>query len=541
LILSFILFLINVRAQSWEWATGIPGTNVTTGDEGISAATDQQGSIFVTGYFSSPTITFGTYTLTNQGFTDIYIAKYDANGNVLWAKGIGGTDYEQGLSVTTDKNGDVYLTGFFSSAALVFSTYTLTTTAPASGYLAKYNSSGALQWVKKIGGAGYDFSQSVTSDEANNVYLTGRMSSSSMTIGTYTLINSGGANIFIAKFDSNGNVKWATRAGGTSTDLSYSIANKNNVLYITGNSDSPQLIFQQDTVINNNGNPVCFIAKYDTSGNSIWAKAMAGTSTGNCVSADSLNNVIITGDFNSTYLILGTDTLYNDGPSGTNDIFIAKYNSTGNVSWAKSMGGSANWDIGWSVATDKSSNIYFMAGFTSPSIILNSDTIYSPNGAPDPMFLVKYDPLGNILCYSTLASGGDDISGLATDNFGNVFFCGDYEYVNPFVVGNYTLTPGAQNAESILVAKFNCDLTGIPELSNQLSVKVYPNPANDILNLEYPVCDCTVKITDVLSNTITEEQISNKISINSLPNGIYFLAISDKTGQQSIKRIIVNH
>lgn len=110
LILFITIFRIaNAQTPSFRWAKSAGGTN---NDEGNSIATDDDGNVFVTGRFQSPSITFGSTTLIKVGAYDFYIAKYDANGNVLWAQSAGGTNDDAGQSIATDVNGNVIVTGY---------------------------------------------------------------------------------------------------------------------------------------------------------------------------------------------------------------------------------------------------------------------------------------------------------------------------------------------------------------------------------------------------------------------------------------------
>src|ERR1041385_4184161 len=107
----FFLFLLPVfsfaQVSNWVWAKSGAG-NLT--DEGYAVCTDNSGNSYITGFFESPTITFGTFTLTNNGVSDMFIAKYDQNGNVLWAKSAGGSSPERGYAVATDDSGNVFVT-----------------------------------------------------------------------------------------------------------------------------------------------------------------------------------------------------------------------------------------------------------------------------------------------------------------------------------------------------------------------------------------------------------------------------------------------
>jgi hypothetical protein len=125
--LAFFSLSFNINAQNpaWIWAKRAGGTNF---DYGYSVCNDASGNVFVTGTFSSQNITFGSYTLTKTGAgysTDIFLVKYDSQGNVLWAKSAGGTSDDSGESVCVDTNGNVFVTGYFKSSTITFGSYIL--------------------------------------------------------------------------------------------------------------------------------------------------------------------------------------------------------------------------------------------------------------------------------------------------------------------------------------------------------------------------------------------------------------------------------
>src|SRR5438034_11536727 len=107
-------FSLNVFSQAPNWAWAKSGGSISN-DYSNATCTDANGNVYVTGTFQGSTITFGSYTLHNvaTGSLDIFIVKYDANGNVLWAKSGGGTGYDYAYGICADVNGNVYITGYF--------------------------------------------------------------------------------------------------------------------------------------------------------------------------------------------------------------------------------------------------------------------------------------------------------------------------------------------------------------------------------------------------------------------------------------------
>ncbi len=449
-IICILFFLINrvtvSYAQTWLWAKSESGPG---GGEGYSVATDTFGNVFLTG--------------ENRGF---FLTKYDASGNVLWAKSELGNMGGVGYSAATDAFGNVYVTGYFGFASTItFGTITLSNIGLIDIFLVKYDASGNVLWAKSVGGGNVDEGLGVATDTFGNVFLTGFFYSPTITFGITTLINTSanGFDVFLTKYDASGNVLWAKSAGGTSYDEGLGVATDafGNV-YVTGDFDSPAITFETITLINTNaGNNDVFLAKYDSFGNILWAKSAGGTSYDKCynVATDVSGNVYVTGYFSSSAITFGTTTLTN---AGSANVFLAKYDASGKVLWAKGSVG-LNGNVGYSVATDASGNVYITGKFSEAgvsSITFGSITLPFPAGstpipgATDPMFIVQYDSTGNVRCASALASGGDDKSGVATDAFGNAYIGGDF-MINPFIVGTDTL-PLTGGIEDVFIAKYTC-------------------------------------------------------------------------------------
>lgn len=540
------LFSFTTYGQSWEWARSAPGSG-----EGCSIATDSSGNVYVTGLFVSPTITFGSYTLTNVGTNagsgDIYIAKYDGTGTVIWAKRAGGSDSDLCYSVTTDVSGNVYIMGYFYSPFITFGTDTLINTGNANVFLAKYDASGNTLWAKSGQGTWVDEGRSVATDATGNVYITGDFLTPSLIFGTQTLTNSGGLDVFLAKYDSSGNVLWAKSAQGTASDWSNSVATDGSGnIYVTGRFNSQTLTFGTYTLTNSGSNDI-FLAKYDMSGTVLWAVSVGGTGVdiGNSIAIDASSNIYLTGGFDSPSLNIGT---YNFTNTGSSDIFIAKYDSSGNVLWAKSAAGIGN-DRGYGLTTDSHDNVYIMGSFSylsSNSITFDSTTLPFPTSGMDPMFIVKYDSTGKVLCSSTLASGGDDICGITTDIFDNVYVGNDF-MINNFIVGPDILLLTGQ--ETVFVAKctFDCGASSTNELSLKEKIVIYPNPFSQetTIKTEINIKEATLTICNTLGQEIKKlKNISGQEIIlhrDNLPCGLYFIQLSEDNKVITTKKLVITN
>ena len=173
--LLFVLFLgflsFNLNAQLYKWT--IPIGAVSSGEEVRGIAYDTAGNVYATGFYSNNCV-FGTTTYTtNSGtFLDVYVAKYDPSGNVLWAKqGTHSGSASQGLGICADNTGNVYATGNFDSpSTFTFGTYTLTNNSVSGyndAYLVKYDPNGNVIWAQNV-------MNSTNDDRGNSVRVQNR-------------------------------------------------------------------------------------------------------------------------------------------------------------------------------------------------------------------------------------------------------------------------------------------------------------------------------------------------------------------------------
>ena len=292
----FLICFTEVEAQSpaWTWAKCI-GENYT--DMSNCFTTDKMGNVYITGNFYSDTISFGNTTFTNTGDCDIYLAKFDPEGNILWARHIGGSNYEGSNCITTDNLGNVYITGGFSDPVITIGNTTLYSMGFADSFIAKYDSNGNIVWAKSAGGAYADEGISISTDSMDNVYVTGNYYSSVLSFDyPTTLQNSGGQDVFIAKYNANGILQWARSAGGNGDDFSKSLITvSNGDIYLAGDYKSSFIFFGNlflENTVNTNFNDI-FIARYDSTGEVLWVKNEGGHNDdfANCITIDAKENL----------------------------------------------------------------------------------------------------------------------------------------------------------------------------------------------------------------------------------------------------------
>ncbi|HKR04475.1 MAG TPA: T9SS type A sorting domain-containing protein [Bacteroidia bacterium] len=439
---SFIAVLLFFSLQSfsqtpdWTWAKRAGGSGT---DWVSSSAADAAGNVYVVGHFYSPAITFGSTTLNNSGLTDMFLVKYNAAGNVVWARKAGSTGSEWVYGVAVDITGNVYIAGQFNSPSITFGSITLNTAGAYDIFFAKYDAAGNVLWARRAGGTQVDGAISVVTDASGNTYVAGNFSSPSVTFGTTTLPIMGGADMFLAKYDAAGNALWARCAGEFNDDLAYSIASDaTGNVYMTGTFGSTSIAFGSITLTNAN---VCvdeiFIVKYNASGTALWAKsAMGGGSDyAYAVATDVSGNVYMSGFFYSPSITFGSISLSN--PGGSTAIFIAKYDAAGNAQWVKNPG----YGIATSLTTDVCGKIYVTGYFGGPSITFGSTTLLN-SGVYD-IFVANYNAAGNVLW--AIKAGGSDydqgVSITSSSGTGDVYVAGSY-YSPSVTFGSITITNG---------------------------------------------------------------------------------------------------
>ena len=229
-------------AGNFLWAKKMGST---LDDEGNCITTDPSGNVYTTGYFYG-TVDFdpgvGITNLTSTEKSDIFIQKLDGSGNLLWAKKIGGSSYDEGRSITTDAVGNVYTTGSFGSIVDFnpgAGNTNLTSAGASDIFIQKLDGAGNFLWAKKMGGTSVDYGHSITIDADGNVYTTGFFGDTAdfdPGAGTANLTSVGKSDIFIQKLDAAGNLLWVKQMGGTYYDYGMSITtDASSNVYTTGN------------------------------------------------------------------------------------------------------------------------------------------------------------------------------------------------------------------------------------------------------------------------------------------------------------------
>lgn len=539
----FIIFQISqIKGQAWDWASSFNAEGYSNG-----ICRDTSGNILICGKFNSPTITFGSYTLSATGSTNTaYIAKYDSNGNTLWAKTSTGGN-AQCNAVNTDGE-NFYITGSYYGPSIIFDSYTLTASGKYNAFLLKYDSNGNLIWAKSSNGQsqGVCSGSSISLDAAGNIYITGSFAASPFTFGTTSLPNAGAFNIFVAKYDNNGQCLWAKGPTGTGYNFGRSVsADVLGNVFVTGVFQQQTITFGSITLTNtdNTGNNDVFLAKYDTNGNILWAQNAIGTGDdrGASVSTDINGNAYLTGYSSSPILAFGSSTI--NAQFGST--FLTKYDANGNIIWAKSPVLYSNHSSSGSFVYITANSVY-VTGFFFPQVTFGSHTLTASNYTtnPDPMFIVQYDLNGNVVNAASLESGGSGQNFICADKFCNAYITGNFQ-PDSLIIGNDTLKGSTSSNPFLAKLSFACQTQGLNELSNNnYGISIFPNPNNGVfkIKIDSEIKDGELIIINQLGQKVFTQKITegdNNIISNWLSAGLYHYTILQNKQQVGNGKLII--
>ena len=305
----------HTNAPGWIKA---PTTDYTIADAKIGCDANFNANIYVAGSFGGTNLTFGTATLTNYGnigshSDDIFLANYDVNGNFKFLKQAGGTMEDALGDMVTDSSGDCYLTGVFQSPTFSAGSSNLVRQSTTGGdcFALKYDPNGNVLWLES---GSYARGTCIALDSANDCYVGGTVLGSSSFDGT-SPSNQITTN-FLAKYDSAGALLWVR---GDIALGKFIRVDKAQNIYTTGTFSNAARF--GNIGLTNNSVSTVFLAKYDTNGNVVWANQFIGLGNDNVtgMAIDTRTNCWVTGYFASEN-------------SPTNPVaFVARFDQSGNL------------------------------------------------------------------------------------------------------------------------------------------------------------------------------------------------------------------
>lgn len=485
---------------------------------------------------------------------------------------------------TTDTEGNVYFGGTFTNNINI-GTHTFTSQAyDQKLFLVKYDGQGNIIWTKSTSNA--STLTSLTSDVSGNLYITGSFSANLVfdNVVLLTQNTSSQSQNYILKLNPQGNVIWAQISGANLSAHSLAV-DKLGFVYITGS------INYQSAIVGNIsyqrvGQRDFFVAKFNSEGIFSWMRTASGyvMHEGCSIGVDAFGNIYVTGGYVSS-LLFGTQQL---ADTGNYDIYFVKYDSSGNIVWANSYNA---YEVAYTsgIALDASGNIYITGRYSGSGIQFGA-TLFDPTPIYTDVFLVKFNPLGNVLWAKKFYGSSYDGPSQNLVCTNNKIYLAGYSFSPTLSIDQVSVANNNPNRKTLFIAIFNLDgqllwldngvtndydititstaisLQGYTYISGcfqgtsifgtaahtsptgnyapyiarynsglldnktfeKQKLVLYPNPVQDVLNIDFGDDEnINYRIVDMNGNTLITGNNLSAINISALPKGIYIFSAGD--------------
>jgi Beta-propeller repeat len=416
LVFLFCLLPLSIHAQSPPvvWSEPIAGPNAYANGSGV--ALDRQDNIYYVSSFVSQTFAVGNQTLTNRGgLWNGFISKFSKTGDFFWVRQIGGNYSDWPAACATDANGNVFVTGVFSSTNLVLGDTVLTNslTGTQSCFLAEYDPQGNVLWARQTfttvvpeEGGTWDRGTSVAIDDDGDAWLAGNYNSSNVVFGTNVLVNPTytdpnlTSQDFLVKYSNAGDVLWAKTIridGNINNYSSIGLDTNSNALLCA--SFPGNAVVGNITITNvSAGYQSLLLAKFDPDGNALWAELAMQPVNGAYIfpgpmAVDLQGNGWISGRYFDGAAAFPSNTLPAPATNPQNNGFVAKFDSSGNFLWA---GVPTNQSFA-SVSVDAIGNVYTFDQFGISKYAAGGALLWSTNSLGMSGFVLgAVDPAGTL-------------------------------------------------------------------------------------------------------------------------------------------------
>ena len=578
LLLAFNLIIIQFSFAQLAFNSAFSlGNNAN--DQGVAIAADASGNYYCTGfatYWMNANPLGTPYYTTNNGGEDIYVAKYNSSGIMQWAFDIGSTGDDAPLKIALDAGSNVYVAGRFT-ATVDFDPGAGTATRTSNGgtdiFLVKFDSNGNFQWVNTFGGVNNEQAWDVTTDATStNVIITGGYLSPSMNMdpsgGTQIITNNGHPgfgveNCFVAAYSEfSGSYQWAFNIGGFNGATGHRVVTDNaGNIYVGGVCSNDTLDFDPGPNLfwsyPVTGDEI-FLAKYNSLRIPQWVNRYGGVygETANSLAVDNNGGVYQGGYFNSDSMDVdpGAGTYYlHNYPNGVQDIYVVKFNSSsGSLNWAFAVGGSYS-ETAQDLVLDNAGHFYITGNYGSTVDFDPGPNVHQLTGQlGSDAYLAKYDTAGNFMNVIPFNGNGGTQFGIGLciippNKIGVTgFFSADTIDFDPGP-GVYNLFVNGSNPTwtDAFVATYTTGAVGLEENNFPDQFIIYPNPADKGFNVQCSKCHVggQLKIFDAMGKEIYKTTITTlNIELETLnyPNGIYFIQLSTHDKIYN-KKIIISH
>lgn len=547
-------FTLNAQEPDWIWARQLSGNS---DDEFNDVATDADGNSYMSGYFNSGSVTFAGQTFTGSPGGTAMLVKRNPTGGLAWARSISGSR-ALALATDNLGNCYLTGQIMSVTSSVLIGNITLTNSLGGDVFfIAKYNANGDVLWAKTVGDGNLAGSEprAIQCDALGNSYVMGMYyGGQPANFGNGLLPNEGVSDVFLLKYTPDGELAWANHLGGSAAEQASDVAvdADGNAIVVGGynsavlNCNDLQLL-NPSGLLPSGGTKEVFVVKYTAAGDIVWAINAEGNreDIAHGVSTDAAGNIYISGQFNSDALSLSNELVLNSDntPNSNiyNDIFVIKLDPSGSAVWLKSYGSAningINDDIAFGIQTT-ADGLSYVCGFFSGSEITFGTQTLSNIGFED-FFILAMDSDGSELWAksSGIANGSVYAYNAAFDNLGNIFVAGyfDAEFGSVFSFGNVSITANSFGDGFVVKLGSNTVSADIP--ANASAFQIFPNPSSGSLttkiNSSHLNKMASLRVLNLLGKELLLFPISGEyetISIDkNIPDGVYLMQFIDQS------------
>lgn len=434
--LCLALFATSLHAATptFEWVAGGGGAK---SDKTRAVTFDREGNVFMAGETTDDG-TFGDQKRTGLGSTDFFLTKLSKDGKFLWVRSLGGSLVDRGYGVACDAAGNAYVTGHYQSTDAQANGQILPNAGDYDVFIAKYDTKGALIWIKTAGGKGYDYGHGIVVDSKGDIVVTGAVAGEAK-FGDVT-VNAGSTTrpIFCAKYDADGNLKWVKTTGGKFSGSGHGLGvDGTDSIYIGGSGGGEGAM---DSVMLQSKAQAGIVLKLTPEGTAVWAAFLPGVPSAGFheITVDTAGRTWCAGMFKG---VLNGGPIHSTGDKD-NDGVLAHFSPEGKLLWSHVLQGPAT-DYCLGVATDNTGRC-FVTGEFSETATFAGQTLKT-QGATD-IFTAAFDEKGGLeWLLPTGGAKGDNAYCMAWHPSGRLIFSG--ACVAPATFGSQTMTcPGGAEA-----------------------------------------------------------------------------------------------
>jgi len=467
------------------------------GDAGLDGVydvtADAVGNAYVAGYFQG-TVDFDAgpdaTSLTSAGSGDAFVAKYSPDGDLIWARAVGGVGNDNANTIAIDPAGNVYVGGIFQLTADFDpgpGTFNLNSNGGWDSFLMKLDTDGNFAWARSVGGGSNDFNGPIGVDSAGNVYQAIGPWSSSFDIdpGPGTDIRTkvgGGWDAFIMKLNSAGDFAWAGQIAGPHEEVIHDLViDAADNVYLTGafmgttDFDPGPGTFNLTSA----GNYDMYVAKLDNGGTLQRVDAFGswGADVGNCLTLDAAGNLFAGGNFQNTVDFDPGPGTFNLTSAGGQDAVVFKLDNSGDFIWARGVGGPGADALG-GLGIDNAGNVVVGGYFTGTADFDPGPGTFNLTSAGNSdIFVTQLDGDGNFVWAGRMGGPNHDGYGsLGAGPSGNVYLAGFFQGTADFDPGPGTVDLTSAGTQDAFLAQLTTNDPPVADTQNVTANEDAPKP-----------------------------------------------------------------